>query len=159
SAAFSYYALAMSFICIDLLLSRSLFALEDTTFPAIFEIISISFHIIFAISFKSSGIHIISLAFLLNRIIKSILLYIRFRLKTGFHLNIGFFTFKIISFLLVNMVFVRILKNSVHFFQNGGAFTFLTLAFIFALLYFAELYFFGILKEIIKMFRSDKAQI
>jgi len=159
SAAFSYYALAMSFICIDLLLSRSLFALEDTTFPAIFEIISISFHIIFAISFKSSGIHIISLAFLLNRIIKSVLLYIRFRLKTGFHLKIGMFTLKIISFLLVNTILVKNLKNSVKFFQEGGALTFLSLVFIFALFYFVELYLFGILKEIINMFRSDEAQI
>ena len=158
SAAFSYYALSMSFICIDLLLSRSLFALGDTKFPALFEIASIIFHIVFALSFKHLGIHIISLAFLLNRSIKSLLLYIRFRIRTGSHLKVGSFLIKIILFLIVNTTIINILKNHVQLFSKGGAVTFFSLSFVFAFLYFAEIFYFGIFNEIIKMFKSSEDQ-
>ena len=148
SAAFSYYALSMSFICIDLLLSRSLFALGDTTYPAIFEVTSIVFHIIFALTFKSAGIHIISLSFLLNRIMKSLLLYFRFRIRTGFHLNNGFYIFKILFLLTMDFILVGILKNSINIFEDNRIISFMLLSLIFAGIYFLGIYFIGIFKEI-----------
>ncbi|MEN8223352.1 MAG: lipid II flippase MurJ [Acidobacteriota bacterium] len=158
SAAFSYYALSMSFICIDLLLSRSLFALGDTTFPAIFEVISIVFHIIFALSFKSAGIHIISLSFLLNRVIKSILLYIRFRIRTGYHLRAGGYSLKVIFLLTLDIFFTGFLKDSLRIFENGGIITFALLSLIFASIYFTGIYLTGIYKEIIEMFLKSEDQ-
>ncbi len=156
SSAFSYYALSMSFICMDFLLSRSLFALGDTSFPPFFEIVSIVFHVIFAISFKYYGIHIISLAFFLNRVIKSTLLYIRFRFKTGFHLKTGYYIPKIIIFLVFNTFLINILKNFTIFFHNGRLVRFLIFSITFMVLYIIELYFSGITKEISAMFKSDK---
>ncbi len=158
SAAFSYYALSMSFICIDLLLSRSLFALGDTTFPAIFEVTSIIFHILFALSFKSAGIHIISLSFLLNRIIKSFLLYIRFRTKTGSQLKVGTYSLKVIILLSFDIIFIGFLKNSIKLLENSGILTFAILSLIFAFFYLAGIYFTGILKEIIKMISKPDVQ-
>jgi len=156
SAAFSFYALSMTFICIDFLLSRSLFALGDTIFPAFFEIISIIFHILFAIVFKSEGIHIISLSFFLNRIIKIILLYIRFRLKMGVHLKVGYFIFKISIFLSINTLLIKVLKNYLHFFHNSGVIQFLILSITFMVIYVIELYFSEVIKEISIMFKDSK---
>jgi len=158
SAAFSYYALSMSFICIDLLLSRSLFALGDTTFPAAFEVTSIMFHILFALSFKSAGIHIISLSFLLNRIIKSLLLYIRFRVRIGSHIKAGAYSLKVIFLLLLDILFIGFLKSSIKLFESSGIITFALLSLIFAIIYLSGIYFTGILKEIIDMFSKPEAQ-
>ncbi len=159
SAAFSYYALSMSFICIDLLLSRSLFALGDTTFPAIFEITSILFHVLFTLSFKQYGIHIISLSFLLNRIIKSALLYIRLKIKTGHHLEIGHFVIKISIFITINTIIIITLKNHFQFFREVGFASFFVLSIVFILFYFAEIFLSGISKDIMKIIKEKKDQI
>ncbi len=149
SSAFSFYALSMSFICIDLLLSRSLFALGDTKFPALFEIGSIVFHIIFSSLFIKSGIHIISLSFLLNRIIKTTLLYVRFRFKTGQHLQIGYYLIRIFLFLSLNTIVVTILKN-ISVTQNIGIINSLLLSLLFITLYVIQLHYSGILKQLIR---------
>lgn len=155
AAAFSFYALSMSFICMDFLLSRSLFSLGDTLFPALFEVSSITFHIIFSIAFKSKGIHIISLAFLLNRILKSLLLFIRFRvmLKRTFGLNV--FLIKIFIFLLSNTIIITMLKNPATGFFGPGIPVFMILSSLFMLLYLVELYFGGILKQLIHSVKKE----
>ncbi|MEN8154622.1 MAG: lipid II flippase MurJ [Acidobacteriota bacterium] len=155
AAAFSFYALSMSFICIDFLLSRSLFSMGDTLFPAIFEVSSILFHIAFSIIFKSKGIHIISMAFLLNRILKSLLLFIRFRFMVKRPLGINVFLLKIVFFLAANTIIITLLKSPAAGLFGSGIPLFLILSSLFMLFYFIELYFSGILMQLINAVKKE----
>ncbi len=136
ASAFSFYVLSMIFICLDFLFSRALFSFGDTKFPPLFEIVSITFHILFVLIFRSRGLFIVSLAFLLNRIIKSLLLFIKLNkiieIKSGmvkflFKVSASVFSAAFISFIVNNYIFSE-MQGIPAFLITGVSFFLFTLS-------------------------------
>lgn len=153
ASAFSFYVLSMIFISLDFLFSRVLFSYGDTKFPPLFEIISIVFHMIFVLLFKSKGIYIISLAFMLNRVTKSILLYLRLRLILKFGKDVFRFFIKLILTVTVAAIFSYI-SGSLFSDSPDGYFSFFLSGFLFFLFYITGLALVGIITDIFSYFKN-----
>jgi len=146
ASVFSFYILSIIFISIDILFSKVLYSFGDTKFPPIFEIISILFHIFFVLLFRSDGIFVISLAFFLNRVLKSFLLFLRIRLllKIGKDISVLFFTLSGIGILSV------LLSRITGYWLFGikqGVFFLIISGVVFSLFYLSGLVFSGISKD------------